>query len=218
MRVLITSGGTKIPIDRVRSITNMSKGTFGSQIADEFLHYERGNTIDFLMAKESKRPEYTNSRQTLNIHRYETFWEYKVKLYQLLKLKPDIIILAAAVSDYEVENVIDGKIRSSDDMIIKLKPLPKLINLVKETCPDAILCGFKLLVNSTKEELIAAAEKSIKDNNCDLVIANDLATIKDTKDHSMIIVQDGWHEEYFRNKYNLANIVKHFCIAEHIKK
>ena len=36
MKILITSGGTKVPIDRVRSITNMSQGTFGSRIADAF--------------------------------------------------------------------------------------------------------------------------------------------------------------------------------------
>ena len=31
MKILITSGGTKIPIDLVRPITNMSRGTFGSK-------------------------------------------------------------------------------------------------------------------------------------------------------------------------------------------
>ena len=36
MKILITSGGTKVSIDRVRSITNMSQGTFGSRIADAF--------------------------------------------------------------------------------------------------------------------------------------------------------------------------------------
>ena len=36
MKILITSGGTKVKIDLVRSITNMSRGTFGSQICDSF--------------------------------------------------------------------------------------------------------------------------------------------------------------------------------------
>ena len=36
MKVLITSGGTKVKIDLVRSITNMSSGTFRSQIYDSF--------------------------------------------------------------------------------------------------------------------------------------------------------------------------------------
>ena len=37
MKILVTSGGTKIPIDRVRDITNMSTGTFGSKIAIELI-------------------------------------------------------------------------------------------------------------------------------------------------------------------------------------
>lgn len=36
MNILITSGETKIPIDLVRSITNMSRGTFGSKICGAF--------------------------------------------------------------------------------------------------------------------------------------------------------------------------------------
>ena len=36
MKILITSGGTKVKIDQVRHIGNMSKGTFGSKIAEEF--------------------------------------------------------------------------------------------------------------------------------------------------------------------------------------
>ena len=68
MKILITSGGTKVPIDRVRSITNMSCGTFGSRIADAFFSKglevfrtgtEHGNPIEkitFFMAKGSRRP------------------------------------------------------------------------------------------------------------------------------------------------------------------
>ena len=37
MKVLITSGGTKVPIDTVRHIGNMSSGTFGAKIAFQLL-------------------------------------------------------------------------------------------------------------------------------------------------------------------------------------
>ncbi len=35
MKILITSGGTRVPIDSVRSITNMSKGTYGKNLLVE---------------------------------------------------------------------------------------------------------------------------------------------------------------------------------------
>lgn len=210
MKILITSGGTKIPIDKVRSITNMSNGTFGSQISDSFNCLQKTFCdIRFLMAKKSKFPKL----QTGFIpYFYETFWEYKNQLDNLLEEQPDIIILAAAVSDYEVENYVDGKIRSKDELVIRLKPLPKLISTVREKCPNSLICGFKLLVNSTEKELLDAAHDSIIKNKVDLVIANDLSTIKDTKNHSMWVVEQDKETQYFRKDYNLPYIVRAECI------
>jgi phosphopantothenoylcysteine synthetase/decarboxylase len=45
MRVLITSGGTKVPIDGVRDITNMSHGNFGAKIAREFLNLNLSDVL-----------------------------------------------------------------------------------------------------------------------------------------------------------------------------
>lgn len=74
MKILITSGGTKIPIDRVRSIMNMSRGTSDSRIADTFYKKIKDWTEDvlitFFMAKGLKTPivqhidnEYLNAGQ-----------------------------------------------------------------------------------------------------------------------------------------------------------
>ena len=62
-------------------------------------------------------------------------------------------MLAAAVSDFGVSNYVSGKIRSTDEMKIELEPLPKLIGAVKTIQHKTKLVGFKLLVNSTDEEL-----------------------------------------------------------------
>lgn len=214
MNILITSGGTKIPIDKVRSITNMSKGTFGSQITEAFTSSWKWSHIDFLYAKGSKRPNcFSSDKTNMNFIKYETFWDYERELNKCLEKQPDIIVLAAAVSDYEVENYIDGKIRSKGEMVIKLKPLPKLIFTVREKCPNSLICGFKLLVNSTQEELISAAKKSIEKNKVDLVIANDLSTIKDTKDHSMWIVTKTKETQYFRKDFNLPTVIRDTCFV-----
>jgi len=63
-------------------------------------------------------------------------------------------------------------------LTIQLRPAEKVISKVKEWAPDAVLVGFKLLVGCTKEELIKAAVSSIETNGCDLVIANDLNSLK----------------------------------------
>ena len=118
---------------------------------------------------------------------YDTFDDYRLKLTDLLKAeKFDIIVLAAAVSDYGVANYFNGKYHSSDDMVIKLVKLPKVIKEVRALAPDATICGFKLLVNSTDEELRAAMDKQFAENDIELCVGNDLRDIK-ADDHHLTI-------------------------------
>lgn len=208
MKILITSGGTKIAIDLVRNISNMSKGTFGSDICKAFI--EKGHNVDFLMAEGSKTPFklelnsrdkdrfdkyntwacFVDSYRDNNYRefKYKTFQDYKDNMEALLSYnKYDMVILAAAVSDFGVENVVDGKIRSQEDMSIKLKALPKIIGTVKTAQPKTFLVGFKLLVNSTDKALINDSEMSIEKNGCDMVVANDLRDIKQDN-HRLLVV------------------------------
>ena len=210
MKILISSGGTKVPIDGVRFITNMSSGTFGSKIATEIL--KLGHEVRFFKAKDSKSPyqftvdmrkqanenvvaylapyrELMKFKDSYEEYVYQTFDEYQVQLERLVAFEqPDVIVLAAAVSDYGTENFVDGKIRSKDNLTINLKPLPKIISMVKTWAPKAKLVGFKLLVNSTEDELLDAAKDSVDKNGCDLVIANDLQDIKNNE-HKVYMVE-----------------------------
>lgn len=199
--VLITSGGTKIPIDKVRSITNMSNGTLGSQMAETYL--KQGYRVIFLRSEKSKSPMTVNidlmddaiSQNTnkfndkvmlWNEYRnyfteitYKTFDDYEVGLKKAIDFfHPDTIILAAAVSDYAPKTVVAGKIRIKGDLNIELTPLPKLISGVREWAGDkAFIVGFKLLVGSTEDELYDAAKESLDKNKLNAVCANDLTSI-----------------------------------------
>jgi len=212
MKILITSGGTKIPIDQVRDITNMSQGTFGSKIATELLHL--GHEVYFFKAKGSKSPMsitlnfvrdndiwkqlenvqklYTSFVDKYKEMEYQTFDDYKERLERLVKIEqPNVIVLAAAVSDYGVENPFKGKVRSNDLLTIKLLQLPKIIYYIKEWCPKAKIVGFKLLVESKEYQLIDAAKRSISDNKCNMIVANDLADIKDGKHRVHLVFPTG---------------------------
>ena len=211
MKILITSGGTKIPIDAVRSITNMSKGTFGSRIADSFLEHDETEII-FLHAKDSRLPSilepfrsgftwgrlfkwlwakasfHGSIEKRIRLIPYTTFEEYENNLFVAISVtKPDIIILACAASDYGVDNYVEGKIRSTDDeMTIRLKKLPKLISRVRDAAPNAFIVGFKLLVGSWQAELHRACTESMKANRLSMIVGNDLAEIKND-DHTLSI-------------------------------
>jgi phosphopantothenate---cysteine ligase (CTP) len=231
MKVIITSGGTKIPIDNVRHIANMSQGTFGSKIALECLK-ARHNVI-FFKRKNSKSPfnfninlykidpkkdpyedlavmrlEYQRYKKSYVEYEYDTFDAYNTGLLSLIdRENPDVVILAAAVSDYGVENFHSGKIKSDDNLTIKLLPLPKIIHSIKKHYPKVNLIGFKLLVDSNEEELIAAARKSISENGCKFVVANDLRDIKNNK-HSILLVSNDSVFKYESDKNDSNYLAK----------
>jgi len=213
MRILLTSGGTKVPIDDVRSITNMSSGNFGAKIGREIL--DQRNDLVFLTHKDGKTPMKTEIGLTtgdlnaiahkinwakLRMHRYQeitynTFNDYYDQLEELIyksKTEPiDAIVLAAAVSDYVVKNPASGKVRTSTQMNIELEPTPKLISKIKnEWGYKGILVGFKLLVNTKRSELIDAARKSVVENGCDFVVANDLKDIKAGNHRAILVFKD----------------------------
>lgn len=205
------------------SIKNMSHGTFGAKIAWEllrsmvddedvkltFLHASRSLT-PFTVTCEATSTTYSAaSREVARVYSlydqvykryipitYRTYDEYATALERwILNVEFDVVVLAAAVSDYVVGNFVDGKIRSTDDLNITLQPAQKLIPLVKQWDPHVRLVGFKLLVDSTDADLLQAANSSIKYNQCDVVIANDLRDIKQSQ-HRIQVVTSTKHEEF----------------------
>ena len=161
----------------------------------------------------------------LDVREYVTFDDYQKELEKALDEKPDIVILAAAVSDYGVENYVDGKVRSSsEDMVIRLKPLPKLISTVRPKLPNAVICGFKLLVNSTQEELLYACNKSIQQNELDLIVGNDLRDIKNDNHTLTMCYPSGMegcfkYDIYEKSKcFRLSDIVADQCVKAYKNK
>ncbi|MGI5971106.1 MAG: phosphopantothenoylcysteine decarboxylase [Oscillospiraceae bacterium] len=106
------------------------------------------------------------------------------------------------------ESVLTGnKISSSEtDLIIKLRPTPKVISAIKPLSPDTFLVGFKLLSGVTKEELRQVGMNLLKKNSCDLVVANDLADISGDKHKAMLLRPDG---SFLRaeTKSEIANLI-----------
>ena len=214
MRILITSGGTKVPLDPARDITNMSGGTFGSQIAHEALRL--GHHVTFFCAERSESPfsvrfnfdkdrdwgvaigrfaKWYNFCEDAKARykevKYRTYSDYLMGLReQMAHDAPDVVVLAAAVSDF-ITDASETKERSDQEMVIKLKPATKIIDLVRgwHSDPDQlIMVGFKLMVKATVPTLTETAWNMIRRCNCDMVVANDLTTLKAGK-HEIYIVE-----------------------------
>lgn len=197
MKVLITSGGTKVKIDDVRHIGNMSSGKFGAEIAARFL--ESKNEVFFFYAKNSKHPlnsfkesETCGWEDTKNLSEfpYDDYDEYLEKSINLIEFaKPDIIVSAAAVSDYTIAKA-DGKLSSDEEeLIIRLKKAKKVLPLLKASSPNSMAVGFKLLVSPAYDQVAKAVQK-VLNNGADYVVYNDLAEIKKGNSARLIFKKD----------------------------
>ena len=167
-KILMTAGPTIEYIDPVRVITNLSSGKTGTLLASELISagakvtliYGPGNQIP---SKGIKVINVTTSKEMFDVTKKE------------LKKKYDIVIMAAAVSDYTPENPSKSKIKSNKkSLVIRLKKSPKIIDYVKKYQKDVLLIGFKAETDLTKNALIKSAQKKMKESGADIIVANDI--------------------------------------------
>ena len=229
INVVITAGGTSEPIDNVRKITNSSSGKLGCVIAEEILKLENLDKIYYICSKSSYKP----TSDKVKVVEIVSTSDLKENVEEILVNENiDYFIHSMAVSDYTIDyvttasrlaktidsseystetairnnndNITDTKISSyEDNLIIKLKPTPKIINIIKNISPNTYLVGFKLLDNVSDEELISVACKLKVKNKCDLVVANDLSNIRNGK-HKAFIIKDEYSYIIANDKKDIA--------------
>ena len=205
MNILITSGGTSEKIDQVRSITNHSTGQLGKIISEKFL--EAGFSVTLVTTPTAVQPKAHPCLTKVFINdvaELQTVLEKETPTHQVL-------IHSMAVSDYspvymtgfhavkEAPNLEqflhqtnqESKISSEEDyQVLFLKKNPKLISLVKAWNPDIRLIGFKLLVDVSQDQLLSVARASLKKNQAEMIVANDLSEIQDGKHRAYLVTKD----------------------------
>ncbi|WP_101477769.1 bifunctional phosphopantothenoylcysteine decarboxylase/phosphopantothenate--cysteine ligase CoaBC [Candidatus Nitrosotalea bavarica] len=207
-KVLITAGPTIEYIDPVRVITNQSTGKTGVLLASEFV--SAGSKVTIIYGPGIEIPP-----KGAKVIRVETSSEMSNALKKELRQKFDIVILAAAASDYTPEN--PSKTKLDSDLLrisLKLKRVPKMINDIKKIQNNVFLVGFKAEANVSKRDLIEKSREKITQSGCDLVIANDIGTrrYKKNPDYNNVIAvnsktatESGWKSKskivkFIRNK------------------
>ena len=196
--MLITAGPTIEYIDPVRVITNQSTGKTGVLLASELV--SAGAKVTFIYGPGRELPP-----KGVKLVKVETSQEMFDAVKKEMKRKLDIVILAAAVSDYIPEKSNSIKIKSDQNKImIKLKCAPKIIDQIKKIQKNVFLLGFKAETNISKEELVREAKRKLKESDADLIIANDIGLKKyrNNPDYNNVVVvdskkiiQSGWKKK-----------------------
>jgi phosphopantothenoylcysteine decarboxylase/phosphopantothenate--cysteine ligase len=187
-KVLMTAGPTIEYIDPVRVITNQSSGKTGVLLASELI--SSGANVTLIYGPGIEKPP-----KGAKIIRISTSGEMFNVVKKEMNKKFDIVIMAAAVSDYTPENPSKNKIKSTKNKIkISLKKAPKIIDQVKKYQKNVFLVGFKAEANISKNELISEAKKKLNESDANMIVANDVGSIryrKNTGSNEVLIIDSG---------------------------
>ena len=167
---MITAGPTWVPIDDVRVISNVATGETGILLAREALR--QGAKVTLLLGPAANA--ITDKR--IRIIRFTYFDELRrVLVRELSTKKYDVIIHAAAVSDYRPKSAYKTKI-SSDlaQFDLKLISTPKLVNMVKRYDNSLLAVAFKFEPDAKTSVLASRAKALLDQAGMNLVVANTL--------------------------------------------
>jgi len=202
-RVLITAGPTRAYLDAFRYITNPSSGKMGVALACNAL--ARGAEVTLVYGPGTAKPP----RKANVVHVQSTDEMLEAVKNELGSRKHDAAILSAAAADYGPADRRMKKTPSGrDDWVIELKPLPKIVENVKQVDPDIYLIGFKAEYDVSDEKLINRAYDRMIGAGMDLIVANDVSRIGvgfGTDTNEVYIVDPERRIEHLKaSKYEIA--------------
>lgn len=165
-RILVTAGATRESIDPVRFITNHSSGKMGVALAKAAML--RGAEVTLVAAHmEAKPPMFVEVVPVKNAK--DMFDAVTARAPQM-----DIIIKAAAVSDYTPASVASSKMKKKDgELSIELKRTQDILkHLGANKRSGQFLCGFSM----ETDNVIENSRKKLTGKNADMICANSLRT------------------------------------------
>ncbi|NLY43584.1 MAG: bifunctional phosphopantothenoylcysteine decarboxylase/phosphopantothenate--cysteine ligase CoaBC [Clostridiaceae bacterium] len=164
IKVLVTAGPTREPLDPVRFISNYSSGKMGYAIARAAKY--RGADVTLITGPVSLQPV-----EGIRMIRVNTALE----MYEAVMdnfYESSIIIKAAAVGDYRPLHFSADKIKKERDKFeIELTKNPDILAELGKRVQKQVLIGFSM----ETQHLEQYATKKLVEKNLDLIVANDIS-------------------------------------------
>ncbi|MCA1717024.1 MAG: bifunctional phosphopantothenoylcysteine decarboxylase/phosphopantothenate--cysteine ligase CoaBC [Actinobacteria bacterium] len=164
LRVLVTAGGTQEPIDKVRFVGNRSSGKMGRAAAREAVR--RGAEVMVVAANVGvKEP----GVRWVDVEDYAGLEETTTRL----AAHADVLVMAAAVSDFTPAEVNEGKIRrgGQEELELRLVATGDILQAVRESNPDLFMVGFA----ATHGDPVPDAREKLGSKGINLMIGNDIS-------------------------------------------
>lgn len=164
LEILVTAGGTREPIDRVRVISNRSSGKMGRAVAREA--WRQGARVTLVAANMDE------TEPGVGWVPVETYSELEEATLRLAG-ESDALVMAAAISDFAPQSVEEGKIRrgAKKELDLKLIATGDVLRAVREKNPGLCVVGFA----ATHGDPVADAREKLESKGADLVVGNDIS-------------------------------------------
>ena len=183
VRLLVTAGGTREPIDSVRYVGNRSSGRMGFALAHEAAR--RGAHVTVVAAN-------VTLPRTHEIHYVdvETAAELERATTRAFE-DADVLIMAAAVADFRPAAPEESKISKSgrDSLTLELEPTTDVLaSVAGRRRPSQLLVGFAA---EHGEGAVERARAKLERKRIDAVVVNDISRGDigfDTEDNEVTIV------------------------------
>lgn len=168
VRLLITAGGTREPLDPVRFIGNRSSGRQGAALAEAAL--ARGAQVTLIAAHvEVQLPD---GATVVSV-------ETTAQLADAVEANApgnDVVIMAAAVADYRPASVSNAKIKKEtvgDTLTLELVKNPDILaGIAARATADQLVVGFAAETADTDEALLELGRAKITRKGCDYLVVN----------------------------------------------
>jgi len=197
-KILITAGPTYEAIDPVRFIGNHSSGKMGFELAKEAA--KLGAEVILVTG-----PTHLNlENSSVKIIRVTTASEMYTAVHTHFP-NQDVVIAAAAVSDYKPKEVVDQKIKKKDSSLnIELVPTQDILGSLGKIKKHQKLIGFALETNNEVEN----AKSKLERKNLDFIVLNSLqdkgAGFKKDTNRISIISEDEIKKFELKSKSEVA--------------
>ncbi len=167
-RIVITAGGTREPLDPVRFIGNRSSGKQGVALATAAAR--RGADVTLIASHlDVAAPDGVTvvpAPTAADLQRAVT----------AAAPSADIVIMAAAVSDYRPAEVQDSKItkeQTGDELTLRLVRNPDILaGLASAAQPGQVIVGFAAETTPDDDGLIAVGRAKLARKGCDYLVVN----------------------------------------------
>jgi len=201
MRVLVTAGGTREPIDSVRFVGNRSSGRMGLALAEEAAR--RGADVTLIAANVTLPLPATAVP-------VETTAELEAAVRERFR-DADVLIMAAAPADFRPAEPIDDKLsrEGSGGLSIDFEPTTDIVAaLAAERRPDQTVIGFAA---EHGEGAVERGREKLARKGLDAVVVNDISRtdigFDSTENEVTIVLADSEREVGRRSKPEVAAVI-----------